>query len=245
MRLVADRKRRRQPRKGGSNMAKKKKKKPVVVKKFGKKKEKTSADRPVPRDKKKVPPTRRPVEDKPKKVEKVKAKPVKKVKPKAKPAKKVKPKAKPVKKAKPVAKPVKKPKTKKPVQKKRTKKEKVQVPPRLGWPPLGTVVDGKVRYIVPQPGDEPTVIKGFAQMPVKKHFAEGTAIPGDFTPTDRKGANQGVVVTFLKGVEGWPAHIRVTRNGELVTNLFNKSWKAALDQMRVNYGINLLIPKLM
>jgi hypothetical protein len=170
-----------------------------------------------------------------------KAKPVKKAKPKAKPTPKAKPKTKkptPKPKAKPVKKKVAKTKTS------RKKKEKVQVPPKLGWPPAGTVVEGKFNYIVPQPGEEPTVLKGPLPVP-KKHFANGTVVPGDFKPTTRKNSNAGVVVNFQKGVEGWPAHIRVTRNDELVTNIFNKSWKGALDNLRANYGINLLVPKLM
>ena len=259
-------------------MAKKKaKKKKVVVRKFAEKKEKTSADRPVPREKKKELPTRRPVKDAPKKVEKKKtekvkskpwafekpktkkpakpvpkkkvAKPVRKAKPKAKPTPKKKPvkkvvkpvpKKKPVKKAKKVlkAKPVKK------VPKKRTKKEKVQVPPRLGWPPPGTIVDGKARYKVPLPGEDTIFLKQDKFVP-KAQFAAGTVVPGSQPVGEpKKGSNEGVIITLKKGVDGWPANIRVTRDDVLVVNIFNKHWKAALDQLRANYGFNIMLPNL-
>ena len=226
-------------------------KKKVVVKKFGKKK-KTSAARPQPRDKKKKLPTRRPVKDAPKKVEKKKvAKPTPKKKPVKKVAKPVPKKkvAKPVPKKKPAkAKPVKKlvPKKAKPpvTKKKRTKKEKVQVPPKLGWPPPGTVVDGKVKYVVPLPGGETTVLKQEKFVP-KAHFAAGTVVPGSQpNGAPKKGSNEGVVITLKKGVDGWPANIRVTRDDVLVVNIFNKTWKTALEQLRVNYGFDIMLPNL-
>lgn len=176
-----------------------------------------------------------------------KAKPVPKPVKKAKPAKKAKPVPKPTKKTKPVAKPVKKApkkldkKVKKTAPKKVAKKKKVKelVPPRLAWPPPGAIVQGKVKYIVPQPGEEPIIL-------AKEHFTPGLPVPGEpINPTPgKKDSMNGIVVNFQKGVDGWAGHIRVTRNDELVANIFAKTWKGALDSLRTNYGINILVPKL-